>query len=382
MKIPYQSNWFSGLLALLFALLLFFNANASGNLSDITGGSQVYDEMLYNIPVQLEYDQDKYFVSGYEETVNVHLSSANRIQLNLEANEDTRNFQVVADLTKTPIGTSEIQLRVKGLSTAVTAEIEPKTITVTVENKVTKSFDVEAQLPESIEAEGYKVEKIAVSPKTVEITTGEETAKAITRVIAPLSNVKQSVDTIKQTVNVQAIDSKGQVLSIENPAPQVKVVVDLTLPSKEVGLTISPTGSPPTGVENFTFNLSEQKVEIRGTKSVLDAIDTIELPVDISNIKSSTKQKIKIPTNTEYIVSPEEVEVTINPVFAGTSTSFSGTSGQGTTTSSSSRSVPTSVTSSEKTTSSSSTSSSSSSSSIESTTEDDLENGSSSVPAN
>ncbi|EOH92765.1 hypothetical protein UAW_02804 [Enterococcus haemoperoxidus ATCC BAA-382] len=381
MKKPSQSNWFSGLLALLFALLLFFNANSSGNISNMSGTNQVYDEMLYNIPVQVEYDQAKYFVSGYEETVNVHLSSANRIQLNLESNEDTRNFQVVADLTKTPLGTSEIQLRVKGLSTAVTAEIEPKTITVTVEKKVTKSFDVEAQLPESIEAEGYKVEKISVSPKTVEITTGEETAKAISRVIAPLSNVKQSVDTIKQTVNVQAIDSKGQVLSIENPAPQVKVVVDLTLPSKEVGLTISPTGSPPSGVEHFTFNLSEQKVEIRGTKSVLDAIDTIELPVDVTNIKSSTKQKIKIPTNSEYIVSPEEVEVTINPVFAGSDTSYSETTGQSTTTSYSSQVLPPPLPSSERPISSSSTTSSSSSTSTESTTEDNLENGSSSVPA-
>ncbi|OJG24584.1 hypothetical protein RU98_GL001650 [Enterococcus caccae] len=363
-------------------MLLFFNANASGSISNISGSNQVYDEMLYNIPVQVEYDQDKYFVSGYEETVNVHLSSANRIQLNLESNEDTRNFQVVADLTKTPLGTSEIQLRVKGLSTAVTAEIEPKTITVTVEKKVTKTFNVEAQIPESIEAEGYKIEKVAVSPKSVEITTGEETAKVIDRVVAPLSNVKQSVDAIKQTVNVQALDSKGQVLSIENPAPQVKVTVDLSLPSKEVGLTISPTGSPPSNVEHYTFNLSEQKVEIRGTKSVLDAINTLELPVDISNIKSSTKQTIKIPTNGEYIVTPEEVEVTINPVFTGTNTSFSETRGQSSVTAYSSQVLPTPVPSSEKINSSSSVSSTSSSTSTESTVENDIENGSSSTPEN
>ncbi|OJG75574.1 hypothetical protein RV12_GL001377 [Enterococcus quebecensis] len=366
---------------MLFALLLFFNANAQGNMANIVTTAQVYDEMLYNIPVQVEYDHDKYFVSGYEETVNVHLSSANRIQLNLESNEDTRNFQVVADLTKTQLGTSEIKLRVKGLSTAVTAEIEPKTITATIEKKVTKSFDVQAQLPESVEAEGYKVEKIDISPKTVEITTGEETAKAIDRVIAPLSNVKQSVDTIKQTVNVQALDSKGQVLSIENPAPQVKVVVNLSLPTKEVGLTISPTGSPPAGVAHYTFNLSQQKAEIKGPKSVLDAIDTIELPVDVSTIRTSTKQTIKIPTNTAYIVSPEEVEVTINPIFAGTNTGFSEKSGQSTTTSFSSQVLP-SVPSSEKPESSSSTPNSSSVPSSDSSAENEKENGSSSVPAN
>lgn len=380
MKKPSQSNWFSGLLALLFALLLFFNANAQGNMSAMVSTNQVYDEMLYNIPVQVKYDQDKYFVSGYEETINVHLSSANRIQLKLESNEDTRNFQVVADVTKTPLGTSEIQLRVKGLSTAVTAEIEPKTITVTVEKKVTKSFDVQAQLPESIEAEGYKVEEINVNPKTVKITTGEETAKAIDRVIAPLSNVKQSVDAIKQTVNVQALDNKGQILSIENPAPQVKVIVDLSLPAKEVGLTISPTGSMPANVDHYTFNLSVQKAEIRGSKSILESIDTIELPVDVSNIKTVTKQTVNIPTNAEYIVSPEEVEVTINPIFTGTNNSFSETNGQSAATSYSSQ---TPLPFSEKTTSSpNSAAGSSSSSPVESTVEDEIENGSSSVPAN
>lgn len=326
MKKPSQRNWFSALLALLFALLLFFNANAQNNSSSINSTNAVYDEMIYNVPVQLEYDQDKYFVSGYEETVNVHLTSANRIQLNMETNEDTRNFQVVADLTKTPLGTSEVQLRVKGLSTAVTAEIEPKTLTVTVENKVTKTLDVQAQLPESLEAEGYKVDETEITPKTVDITTGEETAKAITRVVAPLSTVKTPMETIKQTVPVQALDSKNQVLSIENPAPQVQVVVKLTAPSKEVNLSVSQSGSPPASVAQYSFSLSRQTVEIKGSKSTLEAIDDIELPVDVSSISSVTKQTVKIPTNSSYLVSPAEVNVTITPLFYGSDASYSSSS--------------------------------------------------------
>ena len=119
---------------------------------------------MNNIPVQVQYDKDKYYVSGFEESVNVHLRSANRIQLNMESNADTRNFQVVADLTKLPLGTSEVPLTVRGLSSAVTAEIEPKTVTVTIE-KSNKKFDVEAQLSDNIEKEGYKVKNISVDPK-------------------------------------------------------------------------------------------------------------------------------------------------------------------------------------------------------------------------
>lgn len=317
-----QKKWFSGILALLFALLLFFNANAQGTIPSNLGNNQIYDEMIYNVPVQLEYDKDKYFVSGYEETVNVQLSSANRIQLNKEVNEDTRSFQVVADLTNVPVGTSEIQLKVKGLSSAVNATIEPQTITATIEKKVSKTFKVEAQLPNSVEAEGYKVNKITVDPKEVKITTGEETLKAIDRIVAPLSNVKQSVDTINQTVNVQAVDKNGQMLTIENPAPQVSVTVDLTVPSKEVSLRAVSSGDIPSGINSFSFALSESKVEIRGPNSVLSSIEALDVHVDVTDVRTTTKQTVKIPTSEEYVVTPSDVEVTITPLFMDSQSSF------------------------------------------------------------
>lgn len=327
-----QSNWFYGLMSLMFALLLFFNANATGNSSNSSSSSQTYDETLNSIPVQLEYDKDKYYVSGYEEAVNVHLSSANRIQLNLESNADTRNFQVVADLTNVPLGTSEVPLTVKGLSSAVTAQMEPKTITVTVEKKVTKKFNVEAQLSDTIAKEGYKVNNISIEPKTVEITTGEETAKAITKVVAPISAAKQTADTIKQTVNVQALDSKDQVLSIENPAPQVSVTVDLTAPTKEVPVNVSMSGSPPSGVSHYTFSLSKYKVTVSGPQSVLDTLESIDLPVDVSGIRTNTKQSVTVPIDGDYTVNPSEVDVSLVPVYnqaqsgSRESTDVSGTS--------------------------------------------------------
>ena len=62
-----QKSWFNGLLSLLFALLLFFNANATGNNPSNSGSSQTYSETLNNIPVQVQYDKDKYYVSGFEQ---------------------------------------------------------------------------------------------------------------------------------------------------------------------------------------------------------------------------------------------------------------------------------------------------------------------------
>jgi YbbR domain-containing protein len=346
MKKTSQSNWFYGGISLLFALLLFFNANATGNSTN-TASQQTYEETLDNIPVHLEYDKDKYYVSGYEEAVSVHLSSANRVQLNLESNVDTRNFQVVADLSKVPVGTTEVPLTVKGLSSAVTAKMEPKTITVTVEKKVSQKYKVEAQMPDSIEKEGYKVDNLLIEPESVEITTGEETAKAITKVVAPITNTNQADNTIEQTLNVQALDDKGQVLSIENPAPQVKVTVDLIPPTKEVPLTIKMNGSLPAGISHYTYNLSKTSVTISGPQSVLNEVETIQLPIDISDVRSTKKQTVTVPVEGAYTVTPEKVEVTLEPVYdqkqsnskgsANSTTSYSSSNQQGTWPSSSSQ---------------------------------------------
>ena len=179
-----QKSWFNGLLSLLFALLLFFNANATGNNPSNSGSSQTYSETLNNIPVQVQYDKDKYYVSGFEESVNV-----------------------------------------------------------------------------------------------------------------------------------QALDAKGQVLSIENPAPQVKVTVGLTAPTKDVPLNVSMTGTPPAGIAHYNYSLSTYQVRVSGPQSILDTLESIEVPVDISDIRKETKQSVTIPVNGEYVVTPDEVDVSLSPVY-------------------------------------------------------------------
>ncbi|GMA43311.1 hypothetical protein GCM10025853_07680 [Tetragenococcus halophilus subsp. halophilus DSM 20339] len=68
------------------------------------------------------------------------LSGANRVQLNAEANEETRNFEVVADLTDLEEGTHDVPLEIDNLSNSVDASAEPDTLTVTIEKKRRKIF--------------------------------------------------------------------------------------------------------------------------------------------------------------------------------------------------------------------------------------------------
>ena len=129
-------------IALLFSIALYFNANGQ-SVQNTLSGNEAYNQTVTGVPIKISYDSQRYYIHGYENTVTVKLSSANRVQLNAEANEDTRMFRITADITKLGEGTHEVPLKIQNLSSAVTAKMEPSTITVTVEKKVTKDFDVE-----------------------------------------------------------------------------------------------------------------------------------------------------------------------------------------------------------------------------------------------
>ena len=133
--------------------------------------------------IKISYDSKRYYIHGYENAVTVKLSSANRVQLNAEANEDTRMFRVTADITKLGEGTHEVPLKIQNLSSAVTAKIEPSTITVTVEKKVIKDFDVETLIPSTFTPSGYELDDTPLVLK-VSITTGDKTLAEIKRVVA------------------------------------------------------------------------------------------------------------------------------------------------------------------------------------------------------
>lgn len=102
-KIDFLSNkgWLI-LISFFLALLLFLTAtvNTTNKVgTQISGATETYTHTLTNVPIDLKYDNDKYFVSGYSYEAKVYLSSVNRVKLDSEINSDTRQFKVVADLS-------------------------------------------------------------------------------------------------------------------------------------------------------------------------------------------------------------------------------------------------------------------------------------------
>ncbi|WP_181236060.1 CdaR family protein [Enterococcus avium] len=302
------------LISLLFSLILFFNVNSS-NFSRLISSDTNYEESIQNVPINVVYDSDDYFVHGFSSNVTVKLSGANRIQLNREIDPDTRNFSVVADLSKLGSGTHEVRLKTKNLSSSLFATIEPETISVTIEKKVKKKFDVSPILSSTTSNNGLKVGELSTQPEKVEITTGETTMKEIDRVVASVDSSKLSSDQESIQAPVQALNASGEVLPIQSDPQNVTVNFEIQTPSKEVSLYPIQEGDLPSSVESVKIDLNRTKATITGVQSVIDQIDSIGIPVDVSQIQGTVKKFIDVPISGNYQVIPKTVSAQVTPVF-------------------------------------------------------------------
>ena len=312
-----------GFVALLFSIILYFNANGQ-TMQNTLSGNESYSQTASDVSIQLLYDTDKYYIHGYENTTTVKLASANRIQLMAEANEDTRTFRVTADLAHLGEGTHEVPLKIKNLSSAVTAKLQPETITVTIEKKVTKDFEVKAILPTETTPSGYNLTETTVDPTTVTITTGDKTLAEIHQVVAKVNPSMITDDGVNSNVSVQALNSAGEPLSIVSDPVQVNVTSDAIKPKKTVSLYGIQQGTKGEGIKNYNFKFSELEAEVTGTTEQLAQIgDSIAVPIDISGITHRTTRTIQIPIEQGMSVSPKSVKVEITPVLESTTSDSS-----------------------------------------------------------
>lgn len=312
-----------GFVALLFSIILYFNANGQ-TMQNTLSGNESYSQTASDVSIQLLYDTDKYYIHGYENTTTVKLASANRIQLMAEANEDTRTFRVTADLAHLGEGTHEVPLKIKNLSSAVTAKLQPETITVTIEKKVTKDFEVKAILPTETTPSGYNLTETTVDPTKVTITTGDKTLAEIHQVVAKVNPSMITDDGVNSNVSVQALNSAGEPLSIVSDPVQVNVTSDAIKPKKTVSLYGIQQGTKGEGIKNYNFKFSELEAEVTGTTEQLAQIgDSIAVPIDISGITHRTTRTIQIPVEQGMSVSPKSVKVEITPVLESTTSDSS-----------------------------------------------------------
>ena len=176
--------------SLFFAFVLFVYATSTNFQNSNTVRqvkSETYSNTIPNVPIDIQYDNNQYFISGFASEVSVILTGANRVTLASEMQESTRKFKVTADLKDASEGTIEVPLTIENLPNGLTAVATPQKITVKVGKKVRRdNMIVVPQIEQSQIDPKLQIDSVTVSNERVSVTTDQETVTKIDRIIAVL----------------------------------------------------------------------------------------------------------------------------------------------------------------------------------------------------
>ncbi|CAM3140267.1 hypothetical protein GHI93_09380 [Lactococcus hircilactis] len=309
----FTSKFFYILTSVFFAIVLFFNANATAVRNDgNTSGNSVYTATVTNVPIELKYDSNKYFVSTSTSAATVHLSGYNRLQITNETSEDTRNFYLSIDLNHASEGTNAYPIKVEALPSGVKADIVPSTIEVTIEQKAAQEFNVVPKVDKSQIPTGYTVSSIELSEQSVNVTAGKQSITKIHAIEADLPSDALLTNNFNGKVALRAVDEKGKTLPAQISPANIRMKVYVKRLSKEVPIRVNLTGTLDPSLSGMETSLASDNVKIFGEKAALDKISDVVATVDMTGIKESKKVKVSLKAQ-GVTVYPNTIEVTLTP---------------------------------------------------------------------
>lgn len=301
------------LIALFLALTLFFYVNLDkADNTRQTGSNEISELANYSetvtVPLKIKADNDRYFITGYPQKVNVKLSGPKAMVVSAINNQ---NFIVSADLTKLKVGTHEVKLSIDGVNKDVKATSDPKTIKVTLAVRATRELPVQTKINTDNLAEGYKTGNPILSQDVVTVSGSKSAVNSVTHIVAAIEPNKNTKTDINQEVLLQALDMNDKPVNVLISPQTINVRVKVYLSSKTVDLKLKQTGTP---VDGYTYELKtdQQTLKLYGSLTALKKYSSLTVDVDVSDIKETTEKDVSIVVpktlNSSY---PQTIKVKI-----------------------------------------------------------------------
>lgn len=305
-----DNPWFLKILALLLAVLLYSAVpNSNSETSDINVPGEETSATLADIPVKAYYDTENLVVSGIPDTVEVTIEGP---MPNVQSAKVLKDFEVFVDLTNVKIGNQKVKFEVRDLSDKLKATIKPSSITVSIQEKVTKEFKVEAEFNNSLVEEGYTAGQPVVEPNKVKITGARDVIDRITYVKATIEGKETFNESITREAQVQVLDKELNKLNVVVEPETVEVTIPIKNTSKTVPITVLEKGDAPSGITIESIELDVDEATISGDEDVVKDTENVRVEVDVSKITDNTTLTLPvIIPNGITKVTPQTVKATV-----------------------------------------------------------------------
>ncbi|GGJ96049.1 CdaA regulatory protein CdaR [Lentibacillus kapialis] len=311
----FKSRWFVRAISLAFAIGLYVFVQVEidqyQNDSRLLPNSGDDAQTVEDVPVNIRIDEENYVVSGVPEAVAVTLEGSTGT---LTATAQQENFDIYVDLENLEPGTHTVDLEYTGIPEELKVYIEPKTIEVTIEERVSEQFNVAVdvinmdQLPK-----GYQVGDSRTEPDQVTITSSKEVIEqiAIVKVFVDVSETAESIDNREVPVNVY--DARGNELNVRVEPENVNASVDINNPSKNVPVNVETTGELSNGYSLSSISPNADEVKVFGPNEVLQNIEQVSTEaVELSDLTESGTIDVELDLpNGASVPDSESVEVQV-----------------------------------------------------------------------
>lgn len=254
-------------------------------------------EILKDQKVNVIYNEEQYVVEGLPETVNVTLIGS---KADLYIAEQSSSNGVTLDLTGLTPGTHKVNVEFDHGLSDIEYNVNPSVVTVIIYKKVSDTRELKYDIVNSNKLNNTLV------VDNVKLSQDEITIRGAEHQISQVSTVKALIDVDNlvtkeigtqsiDDVSLKAYDSDGNVVDVEFVPSKISADVTLASPSKTVVLNFSPRGNLPTGKAIGGYTFSNSDVILYGDSGTLASINSLDVPVDISNITEDTSFKAEIP---------------------------------------------------------------------------------------
>ena len=317
MKNERYTTWLYRILALILAILLFFYVNSTKSSTSTQSTSSTNNTSLtatktmkVSVPLQLNVNSNKYFVTGYPQKVKVTLRGPLAL---VTTTANTQNFKVYAALSDLGVGKHKVTLHQEGLNHEIESSISPSKITVDIEPRKTVSYPVKVRYNSQNIAAGYSAGKATSDVTSVKATGAANEISRIKQVIAQLSVPQNTKKTVNSQAVIEAVDSSGNTVNVILTPSTTTANLPITSDgeSKKVGLDLNAKNGSSGTTYKLTSNVS--KVTAYGSASQLKALDNVAVDVDVSDVKNNTTKTVTLDTNDNNVTAfdPSTIKVTI-----------------------------------------------------------------------
>lgn len=293
-------KWSGRIISLIIAVLLFLyvsyeNSRMISSYNPGGGASISAEETVTSVPIEINVDTNQYFVSGVPESATVTLRGPQAVITQFLATNEL--VTQTPDLNELGVGNHDISLNVKYLPNRVEADIMPASIDITIERKVVREYNIGVLYDDNIFAEGTKVGDPQLSQNTAVVSGRESEMEQVDRVVAVIPPGSQPyTESINGNFSLVAYNSQNDIVDVSIEPSEINVVIPLESNEKTVPLELEAGG----GSDDYDYEIriaSDQmdKVVLRGPQSVLDNIDSLTVPVDLTGITNSTTRTIDLP---------------------------------------------------------------------------------------